>query len=536
MLEPVTLGQGRTNCPGLVADERGVVMGQHLALLFSDIARAVGFLRSYSREVTLDDVQATLRIHESQGEIGGREIVVTFAVAGSYAADRAAQAARMHRARVFTGGERHFVPYRDRRSPLGYDLSAVDDVVADATGMVLYSDVGSDKRTLGREIALKNLILGLSPRRLTEAERATERHEVLVVRAEQGLAGQVARYLWQRQIPAKVRTGSTARQSMFKRGGREMQLFRTEGMPRHVAQLLHQTPGLTVYIPVLPNVFVAWGFRHPIALESCAAIFEEDEGILFGAGKVAERIAISAHEVDIRDLIDMSIHGPEGILPPPALADGIRIEALDVELRLARMPSTSAATQALLIPLDRLSWFTRLLYILPAATLRAYDAVIAEPYIIVINRRGVQAIPFGEPMTELYPQIFVPVGMQLLPRVDYDLLKEHLQIETEKNIYFFTETGVSHAVAQSAFKPLSRAMIATERAQEVVQELEGRTAVEEIGTSSVRHSAQSVFSLWRGVRSASDDAPPTIGPPVRPKPKALPQKSADVDSPPTGDV
>src|SRR5690606_23885226 len=51
MLEPISLGQGRTHCPGLAADERGVVMGRHLALFFPDIARAVGFFRSYSREV-----------------------------------------------------------------------------------------------------------------------------------------------------------------------------------------------------------------------------------------------------------------------------------------------------------------------------------------------------------------------------------------------------------------------------------------------------------------------------------------------------
>ena len=110
MLEPVSLGQGRTHCPGLAADERGVVMGRRLALLFPDVARAVGFFRSYSREVALDEILSSLEIVEAVSERGGREIMVRFEASGSYVADRAAQAARMHKGRAFTGTEVHYVP------------------------------------------------------------------------------------------------------------------------------------------------------------------------------------------------------------------------------------------------------------------------------------------------------------------------------------------------------------------------------------------------------------------------------------------
>jgi hypothetical protein len=100
-LEPVSLGQGRTHCPGLSADERGVIMGRRLALLFPDVARVVGFFRAYSREVSLDEILASLEILEAVSERGGREIMVRFEVNGSYAADRAAQAGRLHRGRAF---------------------------------------------------------------------------------------------------------------------------------------------------------------------------------------------------------------------------------------------------------------------------------------------------------------------------------------------------------------------------------------------------------------------------------------------------
>ena len=73
MLEPISLGQGRTHCPGLAADERSVVMGRRLAMFFPDIARAVGFFRSYSREVNLDGYEDV----RGRGSLG-REYVLTY--------------------------------------------------------------------------------------------------------------------------------------------------------------------------------------------------------------------------------------------------------------------------------------------------------------------------------------------------------------------------------------------------------------------------------------------------------------------------
>lgn len=522
MLEPISLGQGRTNAPGLAADERGVVMGRQLALFFADVSRAVGFFRSYSREVTLDEILPSMRIQEAISELGGREIMVRFEVGGSYAGDRAAQAARMHKGRPFTGSDWHFVPYRDRRSPLGYDLASADKVLPDPGDLTLYGEAGADRRKLGRQIALKDLILGLSPRPLTQAEREAEQYDAMVVRCERGLAKEVARYLWQRQVRSTVKAAATSQKSRFSGRQRELQLIRCEALPRHVAQLLHHTPGVKVFVPVQPHLLVEWGFRHPIALESCGSAFPEDETVLFNAppSKV-ERLYVDEEEVDIRDLIDVTIRGPKGVLAPPEAASVQPVEALDVELKLARLPRSGAATQALLIDLDRLPWFIKLVYMLPAAILRTYEAVIAEPYVIVINRRGVHGIPFDEPMTELYPQIFVPVGMQLLPRVDYDLLREHLQIRPDQNLYFFPEQGSAFSLPQEMLKPLSRAVVASEQAAENLVELRSRDIVEALDPPTVAHRRQGIFSLWRGTHVEAKPLPRELEAPVRPEPRQL---------------
>ena len=353
-LEPISLGQGRTHCPGLAADERGVVMGRRLALFFPDVARAVGFFRTYSREVSLDEILSSLEIQESLSERGGREMMVRFEIAGSYAGDRAAQAARMHRGRAFTGAEQHFVPYRDRKSPLGYDLAGPEDIVSDAAQvsgegavLVLYGEAGADRRQLGRSLQLRDLVLGLSPRPLSATEREQETHATLVIRCEHGLARMLCRYLWSRQVRATVTSAVSAKKSLFTGKQREVQLLSCEAIPRHVAQLLQNTPGMTVFVPTQKHLLVEWGFRHPIALESCGAAFPDDETVLFfGPPNKTERLVVGEEAVDIRDLVDVTVRGRDGVIPPPAPAETMGVEALGVELKLARIPRASAPTTA----------------------------------------------------------------------------------------------------------------------------------------------------------------------------------------------
>ncbi len=506
MLEPISLGQARTHCPGLAADERGVIMGRRLALFFPDVARAVGFFRSYSREVSLDEILSTLEIKEAISERGGRELVVIFEVAGSYTADRAVQAARMHKGRSFTGTEAHFVPYRDRRSPLGYDLGGSDELVPDPGDLALYGEAGPDRRQFGRAIRLVDLVLGLSPRPLSAAEKDKETHARLVVRCEQGLAKPLCRYLWARQISATVTSAASAKKSLFSGHHREVQLVTCEGMPRHVATLVSKTPGMRVFVPYQAHLMVEWGFRHPIALESVGAAFPAETTVLFwGPPDKVEQLHVGDEAVDVRDLVDVTVRGREGVLAPPEVTSAQTIESLDVELRLARLPRGAAATTALLIETERLPWFRKLVYLLPAAILRTYEAVIAGSYIIVINRRGVHGIPFGEPMTESYPQIFLPVGMELLPHVDYDLLREHLQIRPDLNIYFFPEGKPAFAVPIDRLRPLSRAVVAPERARASIVELRTREISETLPLPEVAHKRQGAFSLWRGAKVTPPD-------------------------------
>ena len=115
--------------------------------------------------------------------------------------------------------------------------------------------------------------------------------------------------------------------------------------------------------------------------------------------------------------------------------------------------------------------------------------------------------------------------MELLPHVDYDLLREHLQIRPEQNLYFFPEGKPAFAVAIDQLRPLSRAVVAPERARASIVALRTRDISETLPLPEVAHKRQGAFSLWRGARVTPPDEralPSAPTPPTR----ALPPSEA----------
>jgi hypothetical protein len=119
-----------------------------------------------------------------------------------------------------------------------------------------------------------------------------------------------------------------------------------------------------------------------------------------------------------------------------------------------------------------------------------------------------------------------------LPRVDYDLLREHLQIRPDQNLYFFPEGKPAFAVAIDVLKPLSRAVVAPERARTSIIELKTQTFGDPLPAPVVMHKRQGAFSLWRGTRvPAPADGSRALPAPPPDESRALPSHD---QTPPLG--
>src|SRR5690348_11152929 len=182
MLERAALHQTRFRTPGVAPDARGVVLGQKGLVLFPSIERLVAFFQGYGEEGSLDEILPSMQIRTVITPLRAREVLLSIQAESSYRMDRVAGIAKLAKGLVFTGTSRHFVKFRDAASPLGYDVQELLDQPAD---LVLYHDSFRQAYAFEREIAFRDLVMKLTPRRVPPAARTTPGR--LFVTAESGV-------------------------------------------------------------------------------------------------------------------------------------------------------------------------------------------------------------------------------------------------------------------------------------------------------------------------------------------------------------
>ena len=87
MLQPVSLGHHRCICPGLSLDDRGIPLGQQLAILFPDLRAVTAFFATASAEISLERILASLEIVGTETPLGLKQWLVRFDVQDSLSAD-----------------------------------------------------------------------------------------------------------------------------------------------------------------------------------------------------------------------------------------------------------------------------------------------------------------------------------------------------------------------------------------------------------------------------------------------------------------
>ena len=303
MLDPVALHQTRFNTPGVVPDGRGVLLGKQGALLFPSVDALVGFFRVFGEEASLDEIIPKLRIEEVRAQSGGRQFLVLFHAASSYLVDRSARIATLVGGLAFTGSGKHFVRYRDTRSPLGYDARQLS---SDAADFLLYDLTFSLALSRVRELPFAQLVLRLSPRALPGLQDPELDRDDLWLLAREGLARSVLGYLWRNQ----VRVGAAIVDGIAAEGGATFAarprwlVARAEALPDRLFALFRGLPGVELYQPIGDRCLVEVGYRHPIRLDTCTSIFEADKLYVFSGGRDAVEIVAAPELVPAQALIE----------------------------------------------------------------------------------------------------------------------------------------------------------------------------------------------------------------------------------------
>jgi hypothetical protein len=491
-LEHVAQGQTRFFTPGVAPDPRGILLGRFVAMTFATLEGAVSWFRLYSSEASLDELLANLTIIKARTALGGREIVVLIPAVSSYAADRAARLCRLVGGGVYTGTAKHFVKYRDDRSPYGYDAVDIGAMPA-STDFMVHGDEFAQGYVKEGELPFAKLLFRLSIRKMPGGENLEhdDRHDLFLAVAR-GLSEGIIRYLWRNRVDAEAGLFSPGTASAFDDRGsdRGYMLIRVNALPERILALFLGTPGIDVFKPTGQAAAVAVGYQHPIDLASCSSVFPADTFHIFWPGDRVDVLPGPLALSDIADLTSVDLEMEKA--KDPTQLQGKAPDPIGVELKLAAAMGPPRRVVATLIPAAHGSRLKRILFALPPVSLRGHRVAITDRGILVVGSENLDVIPLGQLMSEITPGLLVPLGMDIVPRVTPEVLARALG-HGPGLVTVFTTDGAPFQVSDGAFQTLERRSLAkmdVDKAETVDY------AAQAPAEAQVVNDAVGSFALW----------------------------------------
>jgi hypothetical protein len=449
VLERIALHQTRLHTPGLGLDAKGVALGAKGLVLLPSIDRLVAFLAVYTRERSLEDLMPSLAIHVVRSKLGTRETTLEFAAESSDRMDRVSETARLVGGFTFTGTSRHFVQYRDAGAPFGYDAT---QLLATEAAVALYHERFSQTYDVDRRIDLRSLLLRLTPQ--VDPSAGSEAGLRIVV-AEQGLGPALVHYLVRSRVEGEVCVAEWPPESSLDETTLRRWIFRLAEVPDRMRSLLHETPGITCFVPAGPGVAVQAGYRHPVELRACPVFGASGLILLRGHGEPWEveslppmgalaafaRVELRAAGDDVAKARE--VHQPEVVRVP------LRVAPSTKPLRRV----TATWIDPAHVPLLR-----RLAYALPQPTLAQARVAMTARGAFLRLATGIEAIPLGTFFVEVHPNLYLPAGHEVIPAVAPEVLARALGAPASKVLFIGTDARAV-AVDDEAFVPLEISLL-----------------------------------------------------------------------------
>ena len=458
MLERIALHQTRLHTPGLGLDAKGVALGAKGLLLLPSIDRLVAFLAVYTRERSLEDLMPSLAMHVVKSKLGTREIALELAAESSDRMDRVAETARVVGGFTFTGTSRHFVQYRDAAAPFGYDAT---ELLSTDAALTLYHDRFSQTYDVERRIDLRPLLLRLMP----HVDPATRREPGLrILVAEQGLGPALVHYFVRSHVEGELGVAEWPPDSAFDDAPVRRWIFRIPALPERMTSLVHDTPGITPFVPVGPGVAVEAGYRHPVELRACPVF--DAAGLVLIRGRGDEPWIVD-HLPPMGALtafarVELRAEGAEASVAHASSQPDL----VAVPLRVSPSSAPWKNVTATWIEPAQVPMLRRLAYALPHATIAQARIARTSRGAFIRSDAGIEAIPLGTFFVEVHPGLYVPAGHEVTPAVAPDVLARALGASARNDpsrspsaaLFLGTDT---HAVAvdESAFVPLETALL-----------------------------------------------------------------------------
>jgi hypothetical protein len=311
-------------------------------------------------------------------------------------------------------------------------------------------------------VPFEQLVFRLSPRRLPgEPADDLEDRELLWLTVRAGLARSLLTYLWRNRVRAEAAyvtpTETAAGAGSFGQGGSFL-LLRAHELPDRMVSLFVDVPGVEIFRAVTDNVVVQIGYRHPLHLGSCSSIFDKERFYVFSGGRDAVDVLMAPPPlVPAGDLVGGGFDLGERHEPVAHTAK--EPKKLEVELRLVPSSAPRRRVTATLVPWPHADRLRKLIYALPPTMLATYRVAALGEGLFVVGEQGIDGLPLGDLFQEAAPSIYVPLGMEFLPRVGPEVLTDHVGGVNGRYIVF-PRGGQPLALDHAVFEPLGRRALA----------------------------------------------------------------------------
>ena len=371
--------------------------------------------------------------------------------------DRIAGASKWIGASVFTGTTKHFVKYRDAKSPYGYDVVDVE-VLEKQNTFRIYNLEDSEMYTYGREIKLKDLLIKCSLKK--KHARATDLNTggKCWLLCERGLASGVLRYLWKNQVKgrAAIVTGTNGNGTQQGTFSKPKTLIEVHDLPDRILALFERTPGIATFLALSEHLGVEVGYEHPIGLEQCETIFGNETLHFFDGThdtfiEFKEALQFYSIESLISNGFELSSSKSSQALEPGGGSLG------QIQLDLVQTSSPPQNVNASFVPLDKAGRLKKLVFALPPRELQKHGIVSLDLGFLIVGKKEF-SFPLGEPLTEVFKGLFLPIGIEWIPRVSANTLAK--SIGHERGMISVLLGGTDNfRVQENAVVPLEQEVI-----------------------------------------------------------------------------
>lgn len=483
MLEHVSANQTRFVMPGLYTDSRGVALGKTLLVLLPSIERVVALFRGLSETTSIDELIPSLRIIQVRTPLRSHEFFVTISISSSHIADTLASIAKLVDGLSFTGATKHFIKYRDTRSPLGYD---VDALTTDEGDYILYAKEFVQTYIYERDIDFHHLVQRLSLNR--DLIESVDFSNELLLRVEHGLWRSVVGYLHRNLVKTDVaaieESSADTTYSEFKK----LYLIKVLHLPKRMVALFKALPGVEIFQYKTEEVLVELGFEHPIDIGSVSSLFDSNSLYLYSGSKDAFNIIKQKPQfVSATTLVHLDIENQL----TPSLSKVSEVESFKLPFKLVESQADFGQMSAVRIDRSELQRFKQIVYLMPPNILEEHQIALTHDSIFLYVQNGNVFFPLGEMFYEYAPGVFISSGYRLTPRVMPLLLKEHLGPHFH---FFCRQNHAPLSLNTNDFRPLGRFSLANYPMQ--LSETEELIEKEEQIPRLIVNESLSVFPLW----------------------------------------